>query len=493
MVGALAYNRAESDIHSIELPDDEVKWCTVSLGDVLKANMRLEASVFDIEGKHAREILRRCKYKVVGLNDLLADAYYPGRFKRVYSNDIDGIPFFMPSQLTDIYPKPDKYISSISNCSISELRLKQGNILLTRSGTIGSVSIVSKTLENTVFSDDVIRITPKETNDTGFLYTYLKSKIGNTILKTNGYGSVITHIEPEHLADIPVPNPPDDVKEKIHVLITHSFALRDESNECIDKAMALLVNELRLPPVHGLKVKHFKSKAEANSYNVKLSSLNGRLDASYHTPVVEAIIAHLKQYAGKLTTVGDNKISREIVLPGRFKRVYVEEGQGRVFFGGRSIMELDPADKKYLSFAKHNRRIKEQLTIKHNMILVTCSGTIGKIALVPKHWDNWAMTHDIIRIIPDDALSGYIYIWLQTEYANKIIQAMAYGSVVPHIEKIHIEKIPFPLLKNTSIQNKINALSLEANQKRYEAYKAEQQAIQILNDEVINCPRFTLC
>jgi type I restriction enzyme S subunit len=172
-------------------------------------------------------------------------------------------------------------------------------------------------------------------------------------------------------------------------------------------------------------------------------------------------------------------------LPGRFKRVYVEEGQGRVFFSGRSIMELDPSDKKYLSFAKHNQRIKGQLTIKHNMVLVTCSGTIGKVTFVPKHWDNWSMTHDIIRIIPNAALAGYLYIWLQTEHANKLIQAMAYGSVVPHIEITHIKRIPVPLLKNKSIQTEINDIAFEVNKKRYEAYKAEQQAMQIFDNEMV--------
>jgi type I restriction enzyme S subunit len=321
--------------------------------------------------------------------------------------------------------------------------------------------------------------------DASFLYAYLKSEIGNTILQTNGYGSVITHIEPEHLTDIPVPNPPDSIKKRIHDLIIRSFDLRDESNELIDRATDLLINELQLPPIHTLKTKRFNNKAEIDNYNVKLSGLNWRLDGSFQVPILNAIIAHLKKHAEELTLLGDGRISNEIILPGRFKRVYVEEGQGRVFFSGRSIMELDPSDKKYLSFAKHNKRIKGQLTIKHNMVLVTCSGTIGKVTFVPKHWDNWAMTHDIIRIIPNAALAGYLYIWLQTEYANKLIQAMAYGSVVPHIEIMHIKEIPVPLLKNKSTQTEINALAFDANKKRYEAYKAERQAMQIFNDEVI--------
>lgn len=38
-------------------------------------------------------------------------------------------------------------------------------------------------------------------------------------------------------------------------------------------------------------------------------------------------------YAEEVTTLKDERISEEIILPGRFKRVYVEEGYGRIFIG----------------------------------------------------------------------------------------------------------------------------------------------------------------
>jgi type I restriction enzyme S subunit len=488
MVNIMALNQTDPEIRSVELPENDVKWCTVSLEDVTDTGMRLEASVFDIEGKRARERIYDCKWGIVnfhGSDGLIANAFYPGRFKRIYNDSLHGVPFFLPSQMTDIYPKPDKYISALTKCSIEELRLKKGDILLTRSGTVGNVTLVSKTLEGVVFSDDVIRITAKNETDIGFLYTFLKSPTGNTILQTNKYGSVITHIEPEHLDDIPVPNPPNDIKKRINDLIIRSFKLRDVSNDLIDKAVSLFVAELQLPPVHEFKTIRFDKTSEVDNYTVKLSNLSERLDGSYHMPIVNAITDHLKKFAAELITEGDDRVSKEIILPGRFKRIYVEEGQGQIFFSGRSITELDPSDKKYLSFAKHNKMIRDQLTIKNNMILITCSGTIGKVALVPKHWDNWAMTHDIIRIIPDLALAGYLYIWLQTEYANKLIQAMSYGSVVPHIEMVHIKKIPVPMLKDELIQKEINHLALEANKMRYEAYILEYKAMNIINDEVI--------
>lgn len=57
-----------------------------------------------------------------------------------------------------------------------------------------------------------------------------------------------------------------------------------------------------------------------------------------------------------MTTVGDPRISREVILPGRFKRVYVDEGYGRVFIGGKQLYELDPTNKKYLSNVHHGRQ-----------------------------------------------------------------------------------------------------------------------------------------
>lgn len=484
----LAYKEQKTLEPEIVVNESPVKWCTVALSDVVTRGKRLEASVFDVEAKQARSTVVNGKYKwrtLGGKDGLIQNAYYPGRFKRIYCDKKTGEAFYLPSQMAEVYPKAEKYISALTKCDISELRLKPNTLLLTRSGTIGTVSLVSKTTQGKVYSDDVIRVSFKEVYDTGFIYTFLKSKTGSKILTTNGYGSVITHLEPEHLATVPIPDAPIMLKKKIHDLIVRSYELRDESNDLIDQATALLIEELKLPEIDAFDVDLYKKAAPVDTFSVKLSKMSGRLDASYHVPIVDAIIEHLKRYAEEVTTVGDPRISREVILPGRFKRVYVEEGYGIPFFGGRSIGELDPSDKKYLSFSQHDKKIKIELTIHEGMILVTCSGTIGKIAFVPRHWDKWAMTHDIIRLVPEGKIGGYTFIWLQTEYAAKIINALAYGSVVQHIEKEHISSVPIPLLRNHEIQKRVNDWALEANEKLYKAYLLEQEALQIMNNEVI--------
>ena len=181
-----------------------IKWTSVNVQEVIDSDFRLKAGVYGIEARQIRTDLERCRWDIVHLGDkFIEDAFYLGRFKRTYVEEKVGIPFILPSQITEIYPKANKFIALTTNVDIESTRVEKGQVLLTRSGTIGAVSYVSKTLENQSLSDDVIRI--KATEYSGYVYAYLKSKVGRLLIETNNYGAVIEHIEPQHLNHIPIP------------------------------------------------------------------------------------------------------------------------------------------------------------------------------------------------------------------------------------------------------------------------------------------------
>ena len=286
-----------------------LKWTTVAIREVVEKDCRLEASVYGIEGRQARKDLEQCKWDTVYLGDEFEKAFYLGRFKRIYIEQKDGVPFILPSQITEIYPKASKFISPTTDVDIESTRVKKGQVLLTRSGTIGVVSYVSKTLENQSVSDDVIRIETRPYS--GYIYAYLKSKIGRLLIETNIYGAVISHIEPEHLNHIPIPNPPPILKQKIHNLIEESFKLRDSSNELVDEAQSLLKEALQLPDVENLqaKAKQEDKKTGMLNYSVPLSELDNRLDGSYHIPIVQVLKQHLKKTAKETVKVENSQIS----------------------------------------------------------------------------------------------------------------------------------------------------------------------------------------
>lgn len=479
---ALQPTRLPDEIQKEKIPF--FKWTSVSIQEIVEKDHRLEASVYGIEGRQARKDLEKCKWDIVNLGDIfINNAFYLGRFKRIYVDN--GIPFILPSQITEIYPKAVKFISPETNIDIESTKVEYGQVLLTRSGTVGIVSYVTKTLENKSLSDDVIRIETKEYS--GYVYAYLKARIGRLLVETNNYGAVISHIEPEHLNNIPIPNPSSILKIQIHNLIEDSFRLRDESNELMDEAQASLKEALQFPDIEVLqaKAKQFDKKAGVLNYSVSLSELDNRFDGSYHAPIVKVIEEHLIKNAKEVLTLGNKNITKAIILPNRCKRIYVQEGNGIAHLSGKDIYSLEPSDKKYLAPNQYSNNMINQFLLRENDIIITARGTIGKIAITPKHWDGYYISDNLIKTIPNSVnIAGYLYCFLSSIYGEVLINRQVCGAVVDILNPEHLSKISIPLLTN-DIQKNINDKVLEANKKRTEAYKLEQEALKILNEQVI--------
>ena len=386
--------------------------------------------------------------------------------------------------MLSVQPKPVKFL--LKEDGVDKFTLKQGHVLLSRSGTVGNVNYVNSTLEKFFVSEHAIRISCKEYP--GYVYTFLKSKKGRVLVESNMFGAVISQVEPKHLNDIPIPNPPPIFKEEIHNLIEESFSLRDESNELMDEVQVLLKEALQLPHIGDLqeRAEQFDKTAGVLNYSVPLSKLIDRLDGSYHVPIVKVIEQEIARTAREIVKVEDSRISQSVILPSRFKRVYVEEDKGVVFFGGKQIYELDPSNKKYLSKTQHGDKIKTQLTLRENMTAITCSGTIGKVTIVPKHWNGWTANQHIIRVVPaNDEIAGYLCAWLSSDYAYPLITRYTYGAVVDEINDKQVAAVSIPLLHDENTQKAINDKVLEANRKRTEAYKLEQEALTVLDEKVI--------
>ena len=466
-----------------------LKYGSVSIAQMANNGHRYDASAYNIEAMNALRKVKRNKHGFVyllGDDGLIDNAYYPGRYKRIYNENGTGEPFYLPSQLEEIYPKPAKYITRLTAVSLQNDRIKANTLLLSRSGTIGKCTISSKTTIDKLFSDDVIRASFKDNTDLGYVYAFLNTETGLLILQSNNYGAVIDHIEPEHLANVPIPNAPKELKEAIHNLIVESYDLRDKSNDLIGEAQELLYKELQLPDISTIKGMNYAENKGFQNYVVKASQLNGRLDGSYHIPEVEEVIKVISKNAAEVTTLGDPRIASDIILPGRFKRIYVDKEHGVPFFGGKQLLSLNPTNVKYLSLAHHGERIEDQLLLEKNMCLITRSGTIGKVMIAPTHWEGWVANEHCLRLRPtSNNIAGYVYAWLDSPYAKPLIVRNTYGAVVDEIDDNQLSTVAIPLLKNKDIQQKINELVLEANELRYQAYLKEQKAINKMN-EIIN-------
>jgi type I restriction enzyme S subunit len=478
---AYKYYEEEPQQDYTYLPDP-LKYTSVSLQEVRENKLRLEASAFNLEAKVAKDKILANRYGYAyawAKNGLIKECFYGGRAKRNYvSKDTDGaVGFIGSAEMLNIYPKPIKFLSS-NIINIEQFKVKEGTVLISRSGTIGNVTFVNKTLAKNLISEHAIRIIAKD--NPGYLYAYFATEIGKTIVQSNTFGAVVDQIEPEHFEKIVIPNAPELLKKEIHELVIASYDLRDQSNDLLDHAEKILYEELQLKPIEELAVKYFDSSVDLRNYTTKLENLNLRLDCSYHLPVFNTILNHISQYSSEIQYLKNPQVTKSIILPGRFKRTYVEsEEYGIKFIGGKQINDLNPNSEKYLSKSIHNTRLGKELLLNENCILITRSGTIGKVSIVPKHWENWAANEHIIRVFPkNNDIAGYLFCWLNSDYGKELICKHTYGAVVDEIDTNHVGDIPLPLLRNQSKQQEINDLVLQANALRYQAHLKEQEAIK---------------
>lgn len=462
-------------MESVQIVEVPVRW-------VNEEEKRLDAGFYAQDVIKARIFIKKVsKYlEVQSVNDLSNQIFWPGRFKRHYVSKKDGEPFLMPSEVFMFLPKPTKYVVNYP----PEVKVKSGWILITRSGTIGRVLITTKYIENFVLSDDLIRIVPKD-NNYGFLYAYLNTWIGQAFLTKDQYGATVKHIEPHHVANIPIPRIPD-LEEEINKKILEAHKLREEAQKLLVKAEEMIYSELGLPKIDEDDVEYFGGELGrlVKAFEVKASELDYRLDASYHVPILRKIKESLSSSEYSLIKLGE--VIEEIFIPTRFKRPYVKNSDdGIPFLQGAHIPMIKPMDVKYIWKGMKNI---EKVLLKKYWVLMTRSGTVGRISFVSDYLDAWAASEHILRIIVKNGVNpGYIVAFLSSPYGEHQIKGKVYGAVVDEIAEQDtslIEDIDI-LLPDKNIQDKIGSLVIEAYNKKDKANRIEAEAIRKLEENLM--------
>lgn len=273
MVNSAAKKLEKELIEIVEVPKDDINWSSVSLSEVIDKGKRLESSYYGVEYKRIIKTIQDSKYgysNLQGSKNGIINSYRPGIIKRIFVESTDNsIPMLVPSQVQDIYPKAEKYLSKLMNDKIKDWFVKENEILLTCSGTIGNVTLVTETLKNKCVSQNLIRIICRD-EFYGYVYAFLKSEYGQVQLKNNNYGAVIKHIDPSHLDNVITPIAPEKIKVIINKLIIDSYNNRDKSNYLIDEATKIMIDELELPPIEELKKEAFSYSKDINSFSTSV-------------------------------------------------------------------------------------------------------------------------------------------------------------------------------------------------------------------------------
>ena len=211
-----------------------------------------------------------------------------------------------------------------------------------------------------------------------------------------------------------------------------------------------------------------------------------RIDAWYWDPNKNDLAKSLMDYVGnditEIVNLGDLVIDRGVFYPGRHKRNYVKNTDKSLpFYSGTQILQIRPFDIKY---QPTDYKPARNHVVEKDWILITRSGSTGRVVIVGKELDGTMITEHVIRVIVNPKLVDpyYVYAYLASENIGKVLMEKGiYASVVDHISPEFVNTIPIPRLTPDK-EKEIAADVRKAEEKRTEANLTLKQSMGAIED-----------
>ena len=196
----------------IEMPAVEEKKCFVIYAGEM-AGRRVDPRFHQSKYQEVTRVLESSKYSITRLSTLITDLKN-GVEIRTYSNH--GYRYLRVSDLgkNGIENGNPRYVN------IGEIpdrvRLTDNSFLISRSGSLGLVSVIEDEIRNMVLGSDIFKVElDTESIHPRYLETFFRSQIGQTLIFQLNSGSIIPRLDQPAVKSLNVVVPPFDVQEKI--------------------------------------------------------------------------------------------------------------------------------------------------------------------------------------------------------------------------------------------------------------------------------------
>jgi len=454
----------------------------VSSQEIELSNFRIDPSRYNEKANSIKRHLNQLpiKIKTIGTLDGFDEIYLPNRFSRVYlDSDSDGAPMLGTSTMFMIRLPINKiYLNSIKDNN--SLWIKEGDILLSRSGTVGTSVLCGRSYKNFIASDDCFRVRLDKSIQ-GYVAAYLISEIGQTLLIKDAHGKVIKHLKDYDIFNLEIPLIDSKDLNEINSIMLKAAEKVDFARDNLLESERLLTDYFNIQQENDSEIsKPWLSKSRLTFIESSNQLIVNRLDPHSCDPSYFKIRSKLSKLPHKLL----GNISN-IWIPGRFKRFKTEEGYGIPLFSAANIMRAKLKPSAYISEIRNSRNIK-QCKVTKDTILIPCSGTfggiLGRAVKANAILDKKSITQHVLRIkITDsDFDPDYVLALLGSlTMGYPLITSTRFGKDVPELDSDIIGKIPIPIL-DEKIQKQFSTPVLKAYNAIDEANLLEEKALSLL-------------
>ena len=207
---------------------------------------RIDAEYYQPKYEEIEEVLVKLNAKPIGSYKFLGVT--TGQYCPNYVTSDEGRPYLRGTDLSMGSIEIDNLFYIKPEDQIQSKQAQQGDVVVTRVGTIGLSARIPEECDGGTISDNLIRIRILDRSkiDSYYLSCFLGSEIGKALMLKNARGSVQQRLNQETLKEIMLPIPEMEVQSKIKDIIIESFNLRKQSRhllECAKRAVEIAIEQ----------------------------------------------------------------------------------------------------------------------------------------------------------------------------------------------------------------------------------------------------------
>ena len=450
----------------------------VSSLDAAGRKYRLDPSQYHQE---TEGIIRLCKSRGIRLAALretgaLEEAYLPNRFSRAYSkNPALGVPMIGTSSMLNLRLPQDMRVFLRNIRNPERLYIREGDLLVSRSGTVGACVLCGKSYESFIASDDCIRLRLAP-DWRGYAAAYLKSPYGQALMTRDAHGKVIRHLKPEDLTHLPIMVFAPEETASINAGMLEASSLYDKSRALLSQIDVLLTAHLgHLLPETDLE--------EGCCMLLPSPALRlGRLDPHFYERRSQRLFTAALRREG--TVLGE--IASVWTVP-RFKRSYLspDNPYAAPLYSSADIVRANFSPSKYVSQTLNARNLA-LCRVKAGDVLVPCSGTYGGIlgrgVLAGELLEGKALSQHVLRMRKQPAVPQAAYDYAAAflcsgRFGYPLLTATRFGKDIPELDLAAVKAIPIPSLPEET-QARIGAMLRESCALQEAANRLENSAVE---------------
>mgnify|MGYP001575601913 CR=1 FL=1 len=223
----------------IKLPEDEDKMCFVVSSEEVQNN-RVNVYYYQPKFKEVGKALEKGKYRIAKLKEFVTKIHYGVSIKNVYVDE--GIPL-----LRILNIEPNKIdLTEIAHLEESKRQeigsgfVYEGDLLVSRSGSVGIVAVVPKEADGFAFGSFMIKFCVTDEVNKEYVSIWLNNKISKLFTEREKIGAIQGNITISTIENFLVPLPPLEIQNKIadevKRRISETERLKAEAREIIEKS-----------------------------------------------------------------------------------------------------------------------------------------------------------------------------------------------------------------------------------------------------------------